>query len=175
VSDSQTDPPIDIYRERAHLVAHLARTHEAHWSVDPDEPDWPVICVHTPAGQLAWHIAASDLDLFPPGLPTRPSDWDGHSTAEKYTRLGELDTIPPAAASAGDLLTADEHRAIDLLGRAYTLLGRIVADGPTREADLAEHAAAIHVVQQAVMAQAAARAYPALYRPLGGVLRPATS
>jgi hypothetical protein len=42
-----------------------------------------------------------------------------------------------------------------------------VGDGPTRAADLAELTAAIHVIQRAVMAQAAARAYPGQYRPLG--------
>lgn len=78
------------YRERAHLVAHLARMHEAHWSVDEAEPEWPVICIHTPAGQLCWHVNRADMNLFPSGLEKRPSDWDGHSTEEKYTRLAQL-------------------------------------------------------------------------------------
>jgi hypothetical protein len=45
-----------------------------------------------------------------------------------------------------------------------------VADGSTREDDLAELRAAIHVVQRAVLAQAAARAYPGEFRLLGGVV-----
>jgi hypothetical protein len=45
-----------------------------------------------------------------------------------------------------------------------------VADGPTRNDDLAEVRAAVHVVQRAVLAQAAARACPVEFRLLGGVL-----
>lgn len=50
------------------------------------------------------------------------------------------------------------------------LFGRIVADGPTRDHDLNEACARIHDLQHAVMAQAAARAYPGSYRRLGGTV-----
>ncbi|EFC78882.1 hypothetical protein [Parafrankia sp. EUN1f] len=78
------------YRERAQLVAYLARIHDAHWAADAAEPDWPVICIHTAVGQLSWHVSQTDMGLFPPGLEKRPSDWDGHSTEEKYARLAQL-------------------------------------------------------------------------------------
>lgn len=80
---------MDIYRERAYLVAHLARLYDAHWAVDPDEPDWPVICIHGPGGQMCWHIAQADVELFPDSLKVKPNDWDGHTTAEKYKRLAD--------------------------------------------------------------------------------------
>lgn len=71
------------------------------------------------------------------------------------------------------LLTAAEKQAVDLLGRAYTLIaGLVVADGPTCQADLAELRGRVHDLQRAVMANAAARAYPALFRRLGGTVRP---
>jgi hypothetical protein len=73
------------------LVAFLAAVHPAIIGVDEAEPDWPVIYVSTPNGQLSWHLSKDDLDLFPhvpqtTGLLT----WDGHSTAEKYERLRML-------------------------------------------------------------------------------------
>jgi hypothetical protein len=89
-----TPTPLDAaYREGARLVAYLTRVHRAsaHWAVDPAEPDWPVICIHTPAGQMSWHVGRSDLELFPADLPTRPSDWDGHTTEQKHARLARLD------------------------------------------------------------------------------------
>jgi hypothetical protein len=70
------------------------------------------------------------------------------------------------------LLTDAEREVVDLLGRAYTLLrNEVVAHGETRDADCAEMCAHIHVVQHAVMAQAAARAYPGEFRLLGSVIQ----
>ena len=70
--------------------------------------------------------------------------------------------------SAVDLLTADEREAIRQAGQLYVLIAeRIVGRGLTRNDDLAEIRAAIHVIQRAVESQAAARAYPAEFRLLG--------
>ena len=70
-----------------------------------------------------------------------------------------------------DLLTDDEHELIDMLGKCANLFGRVIGNGPTRAADTSEMVAPIHVLQQAVMSQAAARAYPTKYRLLGQTLR----
>ena len=70
-----------------------------------------------------------------------------------------------------DFLTSHEHQAISDAGHLYTLIATsIIAHGSTREDDLAEIRAAIHVIQHAVMAQAAARLYPERYRLLGDVI-----
>lgn len=84
---------MDIYRERAHLVAHLASLYPATIGhTDPDEPRWNVVTIETPAGQTSWHIADADADLFDhlwwPGPDDAP--WDGHTTDEKYARLRKL-------------------------------------------------------------------------------------
>lgn len=84
----------DVYRERARLVAHLASLYPSvlHYS-DPDEPEWPVVYIDSPAGQMSWHIAPSDIELFghvPWLVRERPSPWDGHSTETKYERLTAL-------------------------------------------------------------------------------------
>jgi hypothetical protein len=88
-------PEIGIYRERAHLVAHLAALYPSalvHGS-DPNAPDWPVIYIDTPRGQLSWHLATEDLDLFahvPVPTGDQAPKWDGHTTTEKYQRLASL-------------------------------------------------------------------------------------
>jgi hypothetical protein len=98
---------ISLYRERAHLVAYLSTQYPSVIAYnDPKEPDWPVVYVTTPAGQMSWHIAESDLDLFEHvprdglGVNAGP-EWDGHSTIEKYRRLNLLtqdiaDRLPEA-------------------------------------------------------------------------------
>jgi len=69
-----------------------------------------------------------------------------------------------------DLLTPDERKAITMAGELWNQLCRVVGDGRTRDADMAELCAHIHAIQHAVMSQAAARAYPETYRLLGGSL-----
>ncbi|MEU4947694.1 hypothetical protein [Streptomyces lavendulae] len=85
------------YRERAHLVAHLASLYPSQIAyADPEAPDWAVVTVEAPTGQMSWHVAPRDMDLFEHverqnGLVL---PWDGHSTEEKYERLRQL-TIRP--------------------------------------------------------------------------------
>jgi hypothetical protein len=86
-----------LYRERARLVAFLAAHYPAEIAYsDPAEPDWPVIIIVTPAGQLSWYLAQADLDLFPhvlqhePGCAGTALEWDRHTTKEKYLRLTVL-------------------------------------------------------------------------------------
>ncbi|MFB6809437.1 hypothetical protein [Streptomyces sp. NPDC056387] len=79
------------YRERAHLVAHLASLYPATIGLtDPNAPDWPVITIETPAGQMTWHIAAADLDLFEHVERSLDAVWDRHTTEHKYERLQHL-------------------------------------------------------------------------------------
>jgi hypothetical protein len=82
----------NAYRERDQLVAHLTKIYPSHLCRHPDEDeewedDWRwIICIHSPAGQLTWHIHDSELPMFY-HLPERDNHWDGHSTEEKYERL----------------------------------------------------------------------------------------
>lgn len=76
-----------IYRERAHLVAHLAAIYPSSWK-DSGEPGWPLVFIDLPTGQCAWHVAEADMDLFSHVQPGSAS-WDGHSTEEKYQRIDE--------------------------------------------------------------------------------------
>lgn len=84
----------EVYRERARLVAFLAAQYPSvlHYS-DPNEPEWPVVYITAPSGQMSWHVSQHDLDLFE-HVPWKPrqhkSPWDGHDTETKYERLAEL-------------------------------------------------------------------------------------
>lgn len=84
---------MDVYSERAAVVIALARAaralgHDAYIGEDPEEPEWPVLFIELPTGQVSWHIWPEDLvgvDDF-----DRAGDaWDGHDTEEKYRRLAE--------------------------------------------------------------------------------------
>lgn len=68
------------------------------------------------------------------------------------------------------LLTADEHRAIQMAGDLWRQLCLVVGHGRTRDSDLRELVIHIHAVQHMVMAQAAGRVYPERYRLAGGSL-----
>lgn len=82
--------------ERNLLIAALARVwpshlsetkkREAHRSTDVNRK-W-VVCIHSPAGQLAWHLTNEEAtsELFK-WLEKRENDWDGHKAAEKPERL----------------------------------------------------------------------------------------
>jgi hypothetical protein len=70
-----------------------------------------------------------------------------------------------------ELLTATEKYLFALAGSLYTTMAEdVVGHGDTRDADLAELAAAIHVIQRMIGNQAMARKYPALARTLGNAM-----
>lgn len=79
-----------VYRERAHLVAHLAAGYPSTIGYhDPTEPDWAVVIIDLPTGQASWHVSPDDMDLFGHVARSDINTWDGHSTDEKYQRLDE--------------------------------------------------------------------------------------
>lgn len=84
---------MNIYMERAYLIRFLVSKYNSRFGIDENEPDWPVIYIDTPTGQLSWHISKNDMHLFE-GVPVDPNvKWDGHSTEEKYRRLQELSLL----------------------------------------------------------------------------------
>lgn len=79
-----------VYRERHHVIAHLAAIYPAVMvlNADADEPDWPVLYLTLPTGQVSWHIAPADMDLFR-HVPIGQAKWDGHDVIQKYERLDQ--------------------------------------------------------------------------------------
>ena len=83
----------EVYSERNALVLAFAVLAEQQgWPVwvRPDPQMgwlWPIVFIHTPTGQVSWHIHKDDLADAGVMWPDRDEDWDGHTTAEKYARL----------------------------------------------------------------------------------------
>ena len=87
-----------VYTERNELIAFLTQLYPAHLAIDPEAgSDWLVVCVHSLAGQMSWHVPAADAETMFAHLQFAPNDWDGHTSEAKYERLRALglgDTIP---------------------------------------------------------------------------------
>jgi hypothetical protein len=101
------------YGERADLVAYLAACYPSVIDDSGDDPDWPVIYVSTPSGQLSWHIAKADIGAFCHVPHTTGATWDGHTTPEKYRRLAELTTT----VATGLTVHAERDKYRDVLTR----------------------------------------------------------
>ena len=83
------------YWERNQLVAALSKMCPSHLCRHEDsdaewENDWRnIVCVHTPADQITWHIHDSELPYFE-HLHYSDNHYDGHSNEEKYIRLSQI-------------------------------------------------------------------------------------
>jgi hypothetical protein len=84
------------YEDRAVLLAVLAAIYPARLCAnDPEWPDWPVLYIDIPTGQVSWHINPDDTHLFrhahhiAPNAPGAPV-WDGHTREERNDRLTAL-------------------------------------------------------------------------------------
>lgn len=90
----------EAYFDRNQLALAFARlAQERCWRVgigiDPEEPDWPVLYVDTPAGQVSWHLPKADVEVA--SWPAYSGSWDGHDVKEKRARLARLiegDIVP---------------------------------------------------------------------------------
>ena len=82
----------EAYSDRnqaAMLAAKLATLwgFEVGWRTDPSEPDWPVLFIELPTGQVSWHIPKSETvktDLL------YKREWDGHTVEEKRERISRF-------------------------------------------------------------------------------------
>lgn len=98
----------NVYKERNQLVLLLTKIYPSHLSkhIGKDwEDDWRnIVCVHTPKGQATWHIHDSELVLFK-GLFFCKDHWDGHTTNNKYKRLGKIKRDKKLVLKSKDYLT----------------------------------------------------------------------
>ena len=79
-----------LYTERAHLVALLAKDYPSAYVEDTENDSWIIVYVDVPTGQLSWHISPEDQSLFS-GVRFAPdTEWDGHTTDQKYDRVRAL-------------------------------------------------------------------------------------
>ncbi len=102
------------YTERNRLVAFLAsiypsgvkKTAIPGW----DEAWHNCVYIDLPVGQASWHYHDSEAHLFA-HLPAYSSEWDGHTTEEKYERL----FLASSHAKQTDELLADYIKFADEL------------------------------------------------------------
>lgn len=70
-----------------------------------------------------------------------------------------------------DLLSDAERQAMDLTVQLVNCVAQdVIGHGPTRDADIAEFVGQVHAIQNSILSQAAARAYPTEYRLLGEII-----
>lgn len=68
------------------------------------------------------------------------------------------------------MLTTNEESALAFTASLWKQLQEIVGNGQSRAHDLQELAFHIHGIQNAILAQSAAREYPLLYRLMGDLV-----
>lgn len=83
------------YRERAHLLALLAALHPSVIAPAPDvdEDGCQILYLRIDGKQASWHIHPDDTHLFirveQVAADDRRAQWDGHTTEQKYTHIGQ--------------------------------------------------------------------------------------
>lgn len=82
----------DAYTDRnqaALLAAHLARMlgMKTGWHIDHIEPEWPVLFIELPTGQVSWHIPKAEAGAY---HPVWFDGWDGHTVEEKRRRIRQF-------------------------------------------------------------------------------------
>lgn len=90
--------------------------------------------------------------------------------------LSDLVAVHGGSVAAFEgLMTPQELEAMSLTAKlANTMSGIIGQDGPQSVYDRTEMVYKVHDIQHMIMAQAASRAYPETFRPLGGRIEPLT-
>lgn len=98
--------------------------------------------------------------------------WTSHPAGgDDWLAAGVAKIVSSYESMRRPLLTADEHKAMSITGELANTLARVVGNDTSRGHDINELMGHVHVLQHAIMSQAAARAYPDLYRRLGETLK----
>ena len=82
----------EAYRQRDELLAVLSSDYESHLMPSSmTRLNWKwAVCVHLPAGQVAYTISDETADTLFAHLPrSADNHWDGHDRAERTLRLAE--------------------------------------------------------------------------------------
>ena len=78
----QTDALKEYDARNAIIVAALGSATDLGYAtgfrIDPAEPEWPVVFIELPEGQISYH------------LPQHVLPWDGHTIAEKNIRITQF-------------------------------------------------------------------------------------
>jgi hypothetical protein len=85
----QSDSLNEAYFDRNQAALVLAKLAQelgmtVGWHVDPEEPDWLVLMVDLPTGQVSWHFPKDEVVVE---FPVYPGEWDGHDLETKRQRI----------------------------------------------------------------------------------------
>ena len=85
----QSDGLGEAYFDRNQAALALAKLAQAQgwrvgWHLDENEPDWPVLMIDLPTGQVSWHFPKDEMVG---NFPAYPDTWDGHDLEEKRQRM----------------------------------------------------------------------------------------
>jgi len=122
---------------------------------------------------LSAQLAEIIAERFPPGnvILTDPAHWlDPPTDRPIEFQLGWWAALTMIAQTGDDGLTDNEHAVVSKVGALAGDYMNLIGDTATAADDWAEILPHLHALQQAVMAQAAARAHPGRYRALGQTL-----
>ena len=114
-SESAEQKVSEVYRERDLCVALAANlAFRMGWPCgmsrhSEDDGNWDprwmnIVFIDTPTGQVSWHIHDSEWHLFE-ALPRYAKPWDGHTTDEKYLRIGRIVSTNTKAESPSDYMS----------------------------------------------------------------------
>lgn len=107
---------MSIYRERAHLVAFLTTLYPSVGAYNnPDYPEYLVVYVELPVGQMSWQVHPDDVDLFDGLQIVENHVWDGHTTEEKYRKLRNFTALRRMPVMAPQSPTPGRSRLDGLL------------------------------------------------------------
>ena len=89
---TQSSTSDDAYFDRNQAVMALARLamqkgYRVGLRIDPDEPDWPVLMIDLPTGQVGWHLPKAEIIG---DWPVFDREWDGHSLEDKRKRIDKF-------------------------------------------------------------------------------------
>ncbi|WP_448872440.1 hypothetical protein [Desulfobulbus propionicus] len=87
----------DAYFDRNQAVMAMARMalqlgYKVGLRVDPAEPDWPVLMIDLPTGQVGYHLPKTEVLGE---WPAYDQDWDGHGLEEKRRRIKKFIIASP--------------------------------------------------------------------------------
>ncbi len=91
-SSTQSSTLDDAYFDRNQAVMAMAKLAMLHGytvglHTDPDEPEWPVLMIELPEGQIGYHLPKNEIIGE---WPVYDKEWDGHSLDEKRARIDKF-------------------------------------------------------------------------------------
>ncbi len=90
-NNTQSSTKDEAYFDRNQAVLAMAKLamqqgYNVGIKTDPDEPDWPVLMIDLPTGQVGWHLPKEEIIGE---WPAYKKEWDKHTLDEKRNRMFE--------------------------------------------------------------------------------------